>query len=372
MPPPAPTISPPTTTPAPTPRCSRRSPPRTSGHAGSYGSDPWTERAEDAVPRALRRRRRAPSSSSTAPAPTSPRSTRSPRPFEAVICTDVAHIHVDECGAPEQLAGREAAARSPTADGKLTPDDVGRWEAKRGDEHHVQPRVVSITQATELGTVYSPEEIARDRRRARTRSACTCTSTARGSPTRPPRSTSRSRELTTDAGVDVVSFGGTKNGLVFGEAVVFCSPELGRDFEFTRKQLGQLASKMRFVSAQFEALLTDDLWLRSAAPRQRDGRRLAAAVGADRRGRGPLPGRGQRRLRAPAAAGHRAAAGRAARRAPLLHLGRRPRRGALDVRLGHHRGRRRRVRRPRARGRRRARRARGCGSGACPGPACGR
>ena len=156
--------------------------------------------------------------------------------------------------------------------------------------------------------------------------------------------------------MDVVSFGGTKNGLVFGEAVVFCRSELARDFEFTRKRLGQLASKMRFVSAQFEALLTGDLWLRSAGTRTRWPRGLVGRRRRDRRGRGPLPGRGERRLRPPAAPGDRAPAGRAPRRAPVLHLGRRPRRGALDVRLGHDGGRRRRVRRQRARGRRRARR----------------
>jgi threonine aldolase len=197
-------------------------------------------------------------------------------PHEAVICTDVAHLNVDECGAPERIAQTKLLTVTHT-EGKLTPDDVGRWEAHRGDEHAVQPRVVSITQATELGTVYTLEEtraIADAAHElgmhlhvdgARLANAAVSLDAGLG-------------EITAGAGVDVVSFGGTKNGLVLGEAVVFMRPELAAQFLFTRKQLGQLASKMRFISAQFEALLTGDLWRRNAAHANSMARRLADGI----------------------------------------------------------------------------------------------
>jgi threonine aldolase len=200
------------------------------------------------------------------------------RPYEAVICTEVAHMHVDECGAPERVAGVKLLT-VPTGDGKLTPADVGRWEQRRGDEHQAQPRVVSITQASELGTVYTVEE---------TRAIATAAheldmyvhvdgarlANAAVSLDQPLRA------LTTDAGVDVVSFGGTKNGLLLGDAVVFLRPGLAESFSFTRKQLGQLASKMRFLGAQFEALLGGDLWRRNAAHANAMASRLADAVSA--------------------------------------------------------------------------------------------
>ncbi|MGH2964815.1 MAG: threonine aldolase family protein [Solirubrobacterales bacterium] len=198
------------------------------------------------------------------------------RPYEGVICTEVAHMHVDECGAPERLAGAKLLA-VPTEDGKLTPSDVRRWEEGRGDEHRVQPRVVSITQATELGTVYTPDE---------TRAIADTThelgmylhvdgarlANAAASLEAPLRA------LTTDLGVDVLSFGGTKNGLLLGDAVVFLRPELAEAFRFTRKQLGQLASKMRFLAVQFDALLGGDLWRANASHANAMARRLADAV----------------------------------------------------------------------------------------------
>jgi threonine aldolase len=198
------------------------------------------------------------------------------RPQEGVICTEVAHMHVDECGAPERLAGTKLLT-VPADDGKLTPDDVRRWEEGRGDEHRVQPRVVSITQATELGTVYTPEE---------TRAIADAAhelgmhlhidgarlANAAASMDMPLRA------LTTDLGVDVLSFGGTKNGLLLGDAVVFLRPELAETFLFTRKQLGQLASKMRFLAVQFDALLEGDLWSSNASHANAMARRLADAV----------------------------------------------------------------------------------------------
>jgi threonine aldolase len=197
-------------------------------------------------------------------------------PHEGVICTDVAHMHVDECGAPERLAGAKLLTVS-ASDGKLTPNDVRRWEEWRGDEHRVQPRVVSITQATELGTVYTLEETRAIAAAAHELDMHVHLDGARlanaaASLGRPLRA------LTTDLGVDAVSFGGTKNGLLIGDAVVFLRPELARDFRFTRKQLGQLASKMRFIAAQFDALLEGDLWRRNAGHANAMARRLADAI----------------------------------------------------------------------------------------------
>jgi threonine aldolase len=199
-------------------------------------------------------------------------------PHEGVICTDVAHMHVDECGAPERLAGTKLLTVRAEA-GKLSVADVRRWESWRADEHRVQPRVVSLTQATELGTVYTLKETRAIADAAHELNMYLHVDGARlanaaaalGQPL---------RALTTDIGVDAVSFGGTKNGLLMGEAVVFLRPELGRDFLFTRKQLGQLASKMRFLAVQFEALLDGDLWHANASHANAMAARLADAVAA--------------------------------------------------------------------------------------------
>ena len=246
------------------------------GHAGSYGSDPWTARAEEAIRGHFGADARAffvfngtGANVASVDALT--------RPYEGVICTDVAHMHTDECGAPERLAGVKLLT-VPDRAGKLSAADVERWEQSRGDEHQVQPRVVSITQASELGTVYSLDETQTIAATAHALGMYVHVDGARLANAAASLGVSLGA-LTTEAGVDVVSFGGTKNGLLFGEAVVFCTPGLAGDFLFTRKQLGQLASKMRFVAAQFEALLDGDLWLSSARHANAMAARLAAAVG---------------------------------------------------------------------------------------------
>lgn len=198
------------------------------------------------------------------------------RPYEGVICTGVAHLHVDECGAPERAAGVKLLT-VPTEDGKLSAADLRGWESRRGDEHQVQPRVVSITQATELGTVYTPDETRAIADAAHELEMYVHLDGARlanaaASLEKPLRA------LTTDLGIDVVSFGGTKNGLLAGEAVIFLRPELAETFRFTRKQLGQLASKMRFLAVQFDALLEGDLWRSNASHANAMARRLAGAI----------------------------------------------------------------------------------------------
>jgi threonine aldolase len=245
------------------------------GHSGSYGHDEWTEGAEAAFREHFGADARAfPVFNGTGANVASMDALTAP--YEAAICTDVAHMHVDECGAPERLAQTKLLLVEHT-DGKLTADDIARWEPKRGDEHHVQPRVVSITQTTELGTVYSLEETRAIADAAHQLGMHLHIDGARLANAAAALGVSL-RELTTDAGVDIVSFGATKNGALVGDAVVILNPELAPDFLFTRKQLGQLASKMRFISAQLTALLADGLWLRNAAHANEMARSLATAV----------------------------------------------------------------------------------------------
>ena len=184
------------------------------------------------------------------------------RPADAIICTDWAHINVDETGAPERIVGAKLIdVVSP--DGKLTPAAIEAQEHLLGDQHHVQPAVVSITQSTELGTIYSAAEVAaicdsahRLGMRVHMDGARIANAVAASGNT-----VEALRALTIDAGVDVITFGGTKNGMIGGEAVVFLNSQLGDRAKFVRKSVTQLPSKMRFIAAQFNALLHDNLWL---------------------------------------------------------------------------------------------------------------
>ncbi len=182
--------------------------------------------------------------------------------YHAIICGEAAHIYVDECGAPEKFTGCKLIP-IPTQDGKLTEQAVLSAYHGIGDQHHVQPRAISITQATEVGTVYKPEEL---RRLSRVAHDCGMFLHMDGARIANAAATLglTLREATRDVGVDVLSFGATKNGGMGAEAVVFFDPKLAADFKFYRKQGMQLASKMRFLAAQFEALFKDDLWLRNA------------------------------------------------------------------------------------------------------------
>jgi len=182
--------------------------------------------------------------------------------YQAVICTEAAHIYTDECGAPEKFTGSKLI---PVAapDGKLTVESVSHAYHGIGDQHHVQPRVVSITQSTEMGTVYQPKEIRELARFAHDRKMFLHMDGARIANAAVSLGLNL-RQATRDLGVDVLSFGGTKNGAMGAEAVVFFDKKLAQDFLYMRKQGMQLASKMRFISAQFEALLSGDLWRRNA------------------------------------------------------------------------------------------------------------
>jgi len=184
------------------------------------------------------------------------------RSYHAVICAASAHIYTDECGAPEKFTGCKLIPIE-TSDGKLTVDMVRNAYHRIGDEHHVQPKVVSITQSTEMGTVYRPDEIRVLARFAHEHDMYLHVDGARIANAAASLGQTL-RQATRELGVDVLSFGGTKNGIMGGEAVVFFQPSLSADFLFLRKQAMQLASKMRFVSAQLAALVTNDLWLANA------------------------------------------------------------------------------------------------------------
>lgn len=232
------------------------------GHAASYGTDEWTSRADQAFKKHF-----GPKAQSffvfngTAANVLSLRSAM--RPYHSVFCSDISHLHVDECAAPEFFSGGKLWTL-PSKEGKLQLSDVKEQLIRRGDQHFAQVKILSLTQPTELGTVYSVEEIKAfcDWAHAQkihvhidgARLANACVSLGK-----------TYQQITTDLGVDVVSFGGTKNGLMMGEAVVFLNPALAEDFQYIRKQSAQLPSKTRFISAPFCAYLENNLWYEIAS-----------------------------------------------------------------------------------------------------------
>jgi len=196
--------------------------------------------------------------------------------YNAVICPETAHINADECGAPEKFSGCKLLTCN-TPDGKLTVDMIASHMHGIGFEHHVQPRVVSITQATELGTVYTLDEIREIARYTHEHGMLLHMDGARISNAAVSLDCGF-YEMTGGAGVDVLSFGGTKNGMMYGEAIIFFNPTLCEDFKYRRKQGMQLASKMRYIAAQFSAFLENDLWKENASHANRMARKLYAAV----------------------------------------------------------------------------------------------
>lgn len=178
--------------------------------------------------------------------------------FHSVLCADVSHLNVDECAAPEIL-GHCKLIPIPTTNGKITLEAAKRALIRKGDQHFAQVKVLSITQPTEYGTLYTVEEMKTLFAWAKEQGLMIHVDGARFSNAAVALN-KNFKELTTDLGVDVVSFGGTKNGLMFGEAVVILNPDLKKRAPYLRKQLGQLPSKSRFVAAQFLAYLKTDLW----------------------------------------------------------------------------------------------------------------
>ena len=245
------------------------------GTSPAYGADPVTRRAE----RALRDAFDAPVESFMCWGGTGANVVGLAsvlQPWQAGLCADSAHVVVDECGAPARFTGASIVPVA-TPDGKLTPADVEPYAHWLLSEHHPQPAVVSITQSTEMGTLYSVDEIGAicdaAHRHGMTvhldgaRVANAVVATGSDLPT-----------MVRDTGVDVMTFGLTKDGAMYGETVVFLRPELAERARFVRKQAGQLASKGRFIAAQVEALLHDDLWLRNARHANRMAADLADGV----------------------------------------------------------------------------------------------
>ncbi|MBL8858011.1 MAG: low specificity L-threonine aldolase [Planctomycetes bacterium] len=242
-----------------------------SGHARAYGDDPWTAAMDAQFREHFGAAARAWCVFGGTGANVLGLQALT-QPHHTVLCAEGAHIDVDECGAPERYTGCKLIP-IPTPDGKLTPDLVDARIHHVGDQHHVQPRVISITQATEIGTVYEPHEIRALSEFARKRSLYLHMDGARIANAAASLYVPL-RAITTDVGVDVLSFGGTKNGLMGAEAVVILNPEIGADFQFLRKQAMQLASKMRFVACQLARVLERDLWRETAAHANAMARRL--------------------------------------------------------------------------------------------------
>lgn len=253
-------------------------------HVWAYGDDPITQQAEETIQRLFQME----GSvffvyNGTGANVTS--LTAATRSHESVICTEMAHINEDECGAPEKLGGFKLHG-IPAPEGKLTPGMVAPFLKVRGFEHTSQPRTVSITQATEVGTIYTPEEVAELSAFCREWDLLLHMDGARIS-NAAVRIADRTnvdvvtalRSFTTSAGVDILSFGATKNGLMFGEAVVVFRRELAEQFRYIRKQSTQLHSKMRYVSAQFLTWLEEGIWEENARRANRGADLLSDRIG---------------------------------------------------------------------------------------------
>ncbi len=246
------------------------------GHAVAYGADPWTARAVEAL--------RSHFGSAAEPLLVFNGTGANVvclravcRPWDAVICAESAHVNVDEGGAPERIAGVKLLTVA-TTDGKLTPEDLRARVTRIGDEHAVQPRLVTISQSTELGTCYEPREIERLVATAHELGLLVHVDGSRLANAAAAMGCGLAR-LTSDVGVDLLSLGGTKNGMVVGEAVVFLAADLADGARYLRKQTLQLASKSRFLAAQFVAMYERDLWLRCASHANAMAARLAERLG---------------------------------------------------------------------------------------------
>lgn len=231
-------------------------------HAPSYGTDEWTDKAIEEF-----QKRFGPQAqvffvfNGTAANVTALRAIT--RPYQAVLCSDVAHINVDECGAPEFLAGCKIQS-VPSVNGKISVTELEKAFIRRGDQHFSQAQVLSITQPTELGTTYTLAELQTLIEWAKSKKLYVHIDGARLANAVQYLKTDF-KTMTTDLGVDVVSFGGTKNGLMMGEAVIFLNKDLAKDFKYIRKQSTQLPSKSRFIACQFHTYLQNDLWKKISA-----------------------------------------------------------------------------------------------------------
>jgi threonine aldolase len=232
------------------------------GHAQGYGDDAWTQKAADLIREVFETHCEvffvfngtAANSLSLASMCQS---------YHSILCHETAHIETDECGAPEFFSNGTKVLFMPGPNGKIAPAEIERMVKKRTDIHYPKPRAVSLTQATELGTVYTPDEIKAIWAKAKSLGLKIHMDGARFANAVASLGCAP-KEVTWQAGVDVLCFGGTKNGTQVGDAVVFFDRELAREFDYRCKQGGQLASKMRFISAPWIGMLKDGAWLRHA------------------------------------------------------------------------------------------------------------
>jgi len=246
------------------------------GHVTSYGDDPWTARASDAF-RELFETDCEVYFVFNGTAANSLALASLCQSYHGVICCDQSHVETDECGAPEFFSNGSKLLVAPSDDGKLCPASIRELATKRQDIHYPKPRAVTITQSTETGRVYSLAELGAisDECKAHglslhmdgARFANACASLG-----------CRPAEVTWKAGVDVLCFGGTKNGMAVGEAVLFFDRKLAVDFDYRCKQAGQLASKMRFLSAPWVGMLESGAWLRNARHANKCAQRFAAQI----------------------------------------------------------------------------------------------
>ena len=246
------------------------------GHAVSYGDDPWTARAADLLRELFETDCdvffvfNGTAANSLALASTG-------QSYHSVLCHEIAHVETDECGAPEFFSNGMKVLQLAGAQGKIEPAGIERVARRRSDIHYPKPRAVSLTQATEVGTVYTVDEVKAIWARTRALGLSLHMDGARfanavASLGVPPKA------ITWQAGIDVLCFGGTKNGTHVGDAVVFFNRALAEEFDYRCKQSGQLASKMRFLSAPWVGMLEDGAWLRRAAHANAMARRLRAGV----------------------------------------------------------------------------------------------
>ncbi|WP_252273754.1 threonine aldolase family protein [Pseudomonas subflava] len=246
------------------------------GHERAYGEDSWTARAADRF-RQLFETDCEVFFAFNGTAANSLALASLCQSYHSVICSETAHVETDECGAPEFFSNGSKLLPARTLDGKLTPETIREVALKRQDIHYPKPRVVTLTQATEVGTVYRPDEVAAVSQLCKELNLNLHMDGARFSNACAFLGCSPA-ELTWKAGVDVLCFGGTKNGMAVGEAILFFNKALAEDFDYRCKQAGQLASKMRYLSAPWVGLLQDDAWLRHAGHANHCARLLAELV----------------------------------------------------------------------------------------------
>ena len=245
-------------------------------HSRSYGDDPWTARAADLIREVFETHCEVffvfngTAANSLVLASLC-------QSYHSILCSELAHVETDECGAPEFFSNGTKVLLLPANEGRIDPAAIERMVKKRTDIHYPKPRVVSVTQSTEVGTVYTPEDLRAIGRMARKHDLNVHMDGARFANAVAALGVSP-REITWQAGVDVLCFGGAKNGTAVGEAVVFFNKELAREFDYRCKQAGQLCSKMRFISAPWVGMLKDGAWLRHGAHANAMAARLEAAL----------------------------------------------------------------------------------------------